>query len=1202
MSSDTNVLMLTALKSGGHNFKIATQPGKWIVAESSLGELSVALDNGDDAKPDLVRSTPDPWAQVRSFAEALLDPVNNDAAVIGQWRALVAILAFAAIREGNYRLTFEPVLLKAGSTRFADVMLKLLPGISLPFRPDKDGQSQGWDNTVVVRLKLLETPADDGDDGPVLALLNPACLIAPGRNADKWVGNSGWMKHGLIDPLTAKGPDSLSPSELQALAFYLRRLDAQIGALCTEGGSRTLNRLQQRITEFETAVRQQPGYADVDAEQAAFEPGDEPNTRLPAPYRLITTPVREKASGPGKSQCIIPLRQDLADPPFAGLVLLDKELASDTRPATGIPFWSNKTLQQVLDMRPAERKALAEDIGKAGYMLVTPDDFFTQVMVRLNDEDRPGEIDAHDGLLRDHLLPLSPLVLLVLSPAEIAQRIAFTRQGRVSLDIKVDARTHVLSRTYPEGKDSSAGALIPKVDWNPGEFALWPNFVSPQWHHYAARLQYNRQNLKQLRGRFAVSGGIIAQQLRHAQQHTHRAELAALWSSSQPLDPRTFPGQLDRIPTFGGRHLMEPSYRRLRARDTDLIVSEVQVSSLPFEAAFFTLAVSKDEPQLPVGMALLQFERLAGTDDSSGDVAIDFGTTNTIACLNRAEPARLQARVVHPVQLGAGRRMAAGQLGQDLREFLPPDDRLLPTPTVVISREVDSTISALLDRKENTEIKRLATSLLIRQLMYFQPDFESDGTMASISLKDWTTLLGRLKFDLKWNTEPGVRANAGRYIRQLVLMLAAEWAAQNRQPRQLRWHFSRPDSMGKANNAELEGIIRDGIRDVLAQDATEGDSAPNGPFFVSEGKAAAAYVLREDPERGITKSAINVILDIGGGTTDIAAYNSNAKPTPIFKKESRSIRIAGGDFFTAFITNNPSILRELGLSSWADIFEQLRQGGDNNITSKLQFVGELLFSGKTLENALNEEWNLISGTPLVQQLKETCLIYLGGIAWHVGWELGQYVRAGDIALTDLQDVSVALCGRGSGFFARLHGKNPRAQSIVSDILQLIPVAAGLDEPEHVQVILSDHPKIEVAAGTILLAGGGQERGPGKAAQGSTPPKKNFGSARDSRAGVLASAGGAFGEREPDELTVPPPQIGREALGPFLGAFEIATGCAVQLTDYQMKILINGAHALRQKDLDAGRDEQSEFAYILKMLVEMMRSPQGNDVRPRTIWG
>ncbi|MCU0882529.1 MAG: hypothetical protein MUF14_07670, partial [Hyphomonadaceae bacterium] len=733
MSSDNNVLMLSPLQSNGHNFKVATEPGKWILAQSSLGELSVAVDSGKDAKPDLVRSTPDPWAQVRSFAEVLLDPVNNDSAVIGQWRGLITILAFAALREGNYRLTFEPAPLKPGSTRFADVMLKLLPKISLPFKPDKDGQSQGWDNTVVVRLKLLETPADGEDDGPPLALLNPACLIAPGRNADRWVGNSGWMKQGLIDPLTAAAPDSLSPSELHALVFYLRSLNTQIGTLCQEGGSRTLTRLQERIAEFEAAVRQQPGFADIDAADAAFEPGDVPDTSLPAPYRLVTIPVREKATGPGKSQCIIPLRQDLADPPFAGLVLLDRDLASDTRPATSIRFWSNKTLQQVLDMRPAERKALAEEIGKAGYLLVTPDDFFTEAMVRLNDEDRPGRMSLHPDGLSDRMLPLSPLVLLVLTPQEIAERVEFGRNGRLTLRIKLDGRSHALARTYEGDKQ-----LLDKIDWLPGEFAVWPDFRSPRWHHYAARFEYARTVNDRLRGRFALSGALLAHQLRHVQQHADRAALASVWASSKPLDPRQFAGKLDPIPTFADRQLMLPEFRRLRARDTGSIVSEIQVSTLPFEAAFFTVSLGTDQPPLPVGMALLDIRPVEGSNPATGDVAVDFGTTNTVACINEESPAKLTARVVHPIEQAAGTVQSRGQLGQGLREFLPPDDRPLPTPTVLINRELDTAASALLEDAANSGLE---AALLIRQLIYFQPDFAADGTITSVGINDWTTLL-----------------------------------------------------------------------------------------------------------------------------------------------------------------------------------------------------------------------------------------------------------------------------------------------------------------------------------------------------------------------------------------------------------------------------------------------------------------------------
>lgn len=1182
MAADTNVLMLTPLKREGHNFKVATEPGNWVAAGSGLGELAKALDVNREASVDLVRSTPDPWAQVRSFADGLLDPTWDDSRRIGQWRSLLTILALSAQKEDAYRVRFDAVPLALRDTRFADVMMRLLPQARLPLPPPADGISCGWDRPIIMRVVLLDRNGEEMPGARPLALLNPACLVAPGRDAELWQVPVGWLKEGLVDPLTVAPMNRLTPAELKLLLGYLERLGVELARLCAGGGDAvaqdTLTNLQRRIRAFAEDVRRQPG---LDGENSgAFESdvGEPLDPRLPAPYRLLATPLKARAASPGTSQCIVPFRADLTEPPFKGMVLLDAAAASDDRPATAITFWGYRTLQQALDMRPSERQALAAEIAKSGYLLVTPDDFFTDVLVRLDETDRPGRVVAHGDRFANHLLPLSPLTLLVLTPAEIQERLEMTRGGRVTLRLRLGGRSHNVARTYVDYPQAGEGRLLTEIDWSPGEFALWPDFRSPKWQHYVARLDYGRSVLHRLRGRFAVSGPLIAQLLQTSQQSEHRAQAAAHWAASAPLDPRQFAGLLDPVPGFGDRHFIHANFSRLRARDSASSVSEVQISRLPFEAAVFTVAISADAPPLPAGMALLDVRDIGSISDRVGDVAIDFGTTNTVACINDESPACLGARVIHPVVPGAGKAMAMAELAQSLREFLPPDARQLPSPTAIIDRDLDEPASSRLDGHPD-----FGDMVLLKQLIYFQPDFAADGTIAAVGIGDWTTLLRRLRFNLKWDRRTEMRDAARRYIRQLVLMLAAEWAAEGNDPARLRWHFSRPRSMG--DDQDFKALLRRAIAEVIPahrEDALAG--------LVYEGDAAAAYILNDDARRHTTKGRINVILDIGGGTTDIAIWSGGTQPKSLL---STSIRLAGGDFFTGHITGNPEILEEFGLKSWAQIVSQLNQQTDADIRDNVRYVGELLFSGRTLEQAIDRNWNRVSGTDRVRHLKETAFIFLGGLAWHVGWHILQLIRAGDLLEEDLKDIAVALCGRGSGLFVRLHGNDPMAETEVSRLLRLIAVAARDTRPAWPQVQVSPFPKIEVAAGMIIA---------GRKARGQAPAPATGSRSDDEFGDVFATDGvRQAAEGRPDAFAPAPPAIGQEALEPFLRAFAIASRCSVQLSDFQRKKLGNLAAEARAADQAAGREPQSEFADILKALVEMMRSPIGSPIKPQTQW-
>lgn len=1180
MASDVPVLMLTPLKEKGHNFKVATQPGSWVLAGSSLSELGKALDVDKDAKVDLVRSTPDPWAQVRSFADVLLDPTADDPCVIGQWRALLTILALAAQRESAYRVTFEAVPLFEKNSRFAEVMMYLLPQVSLPFPPSPDGTSCGWDRPVVMRVVMLDRDGHDLPGARPLALLNPACLIAPGRDADSWTCPVGWMKEGLIDPLTCQPHNRLPHADLNLLLQYLNRLHNELRRLCDGQGNSlaqtTLTNLLNRVRAFAEDVRREPGMSGETAEAFEFVVGEPLSRDLPAPYRLLATPIKAAPPKPGTSHCIIPLRADIEEQPFKGMVLLDRDLASDALPATAITFWGHVTLQQALDMRASERKSLADEITKAGFLLVTPDDFFTTVLLRLNEEDRPGQIIAHPDRFTDHLLPLSPLVLLVLSPPELAKRIDMARDGRVSLTIPLGSTGHTMSRPY------AGDALASEIDWGLGDFAIWPDFKSARWQHYVARIDYGRSVVRRLRGRLAASGTLIARMLMSRQQPENRAEAASMWASSAPLDPPSLGNQLDRIPDFDGRALTSLELTRLRARDTISNVSEVQMSRVPFEASFFTVCLGVDKPPVPAGMALLAIRDVGPINDADGDVSIDFGTTNTVACLNDDKsPASLQARLVHPVQDTREAALPVGALGQSLREFLPPDLRPLPTPTVIINRDLDA--NAMTAVQGNEELR---DALLLSQLIYFQPDFTADGTIASVGLGDWTTLLRRLRFNLKWAQASDMRDAGRRYIRQLVLMLSAEWAAAGNNPAQLRWHFSRPRNMG--DDGDFLNLMSRAISEVIR------DHRPDAMCeLVFEGDAAAAYILKDDTSRESTKGRINIILDIGGGTTDFAIWSGGSEPREL---ASESIRLAGGDFFTGHITENPALLEEFGLKQWADIVEQLNGQSDSDVRENVRYVGELLFSGKTLEQAIDRNWSRVSGTERIRHLKETSYVFLGGIAWHVGWQLRQLINAGQLAEEDLKDIAVALCGRGSGLFVRLHGNNPQAHTEISSILRLIAVGAGDSKPAYPQVQVSPHPKIEVAAGMIIMGRESRGRAAGTAAK-TDSGGDDFGAAVAPE--TVATA--ASPSRDPGSYTIAAPDIGEPDFERFLTGLAIASRFSITLSDFQRKKLKNRAAELHGADKADKRAPQSEFADMLKAIVEMMRTAPSGNVKPVTTW-
>lgn len=1178
------IQLLTPLKPAGHNLKGATTPGSWQPISGTLGELGNALDVAPDAKVDIVRSTPDPWSQARSFAEGVLSPGISSGPVLDQWRGLIALFALSAYYEDRYKLKLTPLALGERTSRFAEVMKSLMPQAALAAPPED--VSHGWDRPVIVEVQERDRHRQEIDPGVYVGLLNPACLVAAGRDADRMkVSSIPWMSDGLTDPLKLRGSKRLPPAALHTLANFTRRVDAAVGALCADKGSAEQRRLLKNLREKLQAYAKDcldpnldPGVA---SRRFALEPGDPVADGLPRLYQALATPTKAQPATPGTSDCIVKLRDDIGGRnPLQGLVLLDSSLATPEHPATHITFWGHKTLQQAIDAPASELEPLREEIAKAGYLMVTPDDLFTRVLVKLDDPEHRGRIAAHPEGLEDCLLPLSPLALLIRKPADLAATTAVNRDGKVSVTITVAGKPHVISRRYAEKPKGDEGALMREVDWGLGDFALWPNFRAENWHHYCARIDYATASLNRVRGRFALSGRLLADLLRESRPNeAGRAEVARAWADGAPLDNRGDSALLDRVPEYSGRKFAAQSIRRLRASSSSGRTSEVQISTVPFEAAFFTVASNRDQPPVPAGMSLIVTKEVSTADKNSADVAIDFGTTNSVACLDETVPKKFEARIVHPLEPSptAGGAVNSVELTQKFRDFLPPDERHLPTPTAIISRPLDATARELLDGDA-----QFNDALLIRHLMYFQPDFAEDGTISAVPITEWSALLKNIKYNLKWSRSPEMRDAGRRYLRQLMLMIACEWAADGGKPADLKWHFSRPRDMGDDKDffRQLQLALADVVENPAADSITP---------IAYEGDAAAAYILDEKTNSSGTKGAINIILDIGGGTTDVAIWDNGAEPKQLL---SVSLRLAGGDFFTGHIMANPEILEDFGLKAWSTVIKQLNQESEAELKGNLHYIGELLFSGKALDNAIEREWSRVSDTDNVRVLKETAYVFLGGVAWLVGRHLRNLIRDGKLPKEALGDIAVALCGRGSGLFARLHGDDPFAQTDISKIMLLIAAAAGEARPKYPQVKRSKVPKIEVAAGMIIGARDGYI--PGKAA------------AAEGTAGISffddEPAAGPDADGSSDAVySAMPLDIGIEDLDEFLKAFARVSGFKLTIDEHQRAKLINGVADIDREDLRDGRPRQSEFAAILKTLVALVRARPGEKMRPKTVW-
>ncbi len=1076
------------------------EPGAWRRAPGTLAQIGASLHGAREAAADEVKSAPDPWAQIRTVSDALRrpgDPVSRP--VVAQWRGLLAVLALHEFYD--LRLDLRAVRLDDGerASRFEKVLLALPP----PSLEQRARAGAGEETTATWRrpilLRAIPARAPEGTAKPIpLGVLNPACLVAPGRDGRALrLPGVPWAQNGLDDPLKLDGERRPPAKQLAILREYVAGLRAGLVSL-SESGTTPLGEVLDRY--HEALVEASAGWATP----VAATPTPPLGTALPPLYEPLFArfdPL-EPEDAAASSACRIRLRdpgRGLA-PPFEGVILIDPALERTRgRFAADILVWGSVSLAEVLASETVRERVRARAL-EAGWLLVTPEELLTRRLVKLT---RRAVVTGAPESLRGHLLPVSPLALLVMSPEGLRRAAVLTERGEgeaaFSLSLRLEGAPglepveHRMQRVYAASPAPGQGRLSPKVDWDYNEVAVWPDFTSPDWGWWFTRLASARR-ADRLRARAGVSGALLAELAgpatgRGARPAEDRAAGLAPW-----IDPARFDGERDPVAPLAGRVSDSPALTRLRTGGEGAETSDVlQLTRTPVEAIAYTVADEAGGPLEPAGLALLA-PTPAPAPVASELVAIDFGSTNTVACFASEDgPVAFHTGLLRP--FGSADASVAAR-GEDagrwaLIDFMPPAPpppavRATPTPTVALRRAGDRG-----PQRPPPEVERLP---LFVTSMYFQPDPDEVGDQTATDLERLRGVLARARFNLKWSMtgaddreaelrQSETTAVSERYLLQLMLMCGAEAVRRGRWVG--RWRFSRPDAMtdDRALHRALESNVE--LYNVRLPDArahgSRLDAAPSADprapsRLFSESVAAANFVLSRRNEA--VKGTVNIILDIGGSTTDVAVWSRNRLHWKGSFGGDAGHGMAGGLFFTRHIINNPQFLTDFGLEGWAEIIAPSGRVGETPLArADLPGVGELLFSSDTLNRRLAEGWDRKASHESARRLQATAMTFLGGIVFHLGRTLRRQLDSGaggpdGLTAADFATPAFGLCGRGATLFRRIHGEGAASNALtpLTLMLRVFKEAAGFPDADAPVVHPSTAPKLEVARGMVIEDG------------------------------------------------------------------------------------------------------------------------------------
>lgn len=509
----------------------------------------------------------------------------------------------------------------------------------------------------------------------------------------------------------------------------------------------------------------------------------------------------------------------------------------------------------------------------------------------------------------------------------------------------------------------------------------------------------------------------------------------------------------------------------------------------PGKAAFYTICDKPDGFFVPErGFCLLNLQdpRGAGQNPSEWSVSIDFGTSNTCVAHKRAKdapPEPLSLPVLTTTLLENPNYKAAfgdvcegGSAALDFPyKFGVRDDDLMSQlyfPTQLLTQQQK------VEEDDNFAIEN--------GLIYFDNVGLADPTLLSL-IKGFPQIQNvaqrfSLKQDIKWTRTDWLRVFMHHLRKQIVLTAAAQNASIN------ELYFSYPKSFNYDRRQRFEADM----------DMVWGDTVTSNIHLASESEAARDDVVDDHNQ--------HVIFDVGGGTTDIIAFD---RQEPVFQT---SFKLAAGQI-NEFIQDAPTFRAQfveaieqrakrkvLGMSSggeseYADIDPSLVEGfksrsanprdGDMTLQMWLGLLQQITDvdssnDAQLLIRILNYLRTEASEGDAIQGFFLSNLLLMGGLAYFAG-QLMKMASEGKLEgdAFPLSKVTITLTGNGSRLYNMLTDTKYEFSNIMEELFRVGATVEDDDLPikfdglhRYNNVIA---PKVSVALGLLKSSDKGELR-------------------------------------------------------------------------------------------------------------------------------
>jgi hypothetical protein len=438
-----------------------------------------------------------------------------------------------------------------------------------------------------------------------------------------------------------------------------------------------------------------------------------------------------------------------------------------------------------------------------------------------------------------------------------------------------------------------------------------------------------------------------------------------------------------------------------------------------------------------LGVVLPRLAPAAEPNEGRWSVGVDFGTSNTLVCVRpNDEPAATifeAAEMVLPLT----------QAGADTRDFLegyffPPAVKPAAFGTAVVH----------LAGLPHLDLAREQVG--VRVSVPFAGVVQNEGQ-------------NRVTGDLKWSPHRETYFLSAAFLRHVVATVLAEALRRGVRTRNVSFTFSFPRAFDSAQVSSLEDQWRE-VKNTF-------DLRGLGEVAILRGVDESQSVLRHffNAAEAGTLGAGDVILDVGGGTTDLAAYGES-------KTLLLDSMLLGGKNLTG--PRMQAATHEGLTNPFVEAF--VKWAASNDLPEDVRSVVSKYLGDKQVHLAFSylvrTSWfasgkaSLFRATPEFRSFQAMVFYFFAALFHYVGISFRALPPVGGPRGGPRVPGSVTLAGNGSQYLHWLTDLRPGQpgdpfRKALSDILRR---AAGAPKGPVVEIKVRETPKQEVARGLVAL--------------------------------------------------------------------------------------------------------------------------------------